>query len=366
MNRILFIGIIAVITACGNRFANLPVLDLEASMSTGHEFSGAFTLNDIMDVVDIIPIETRPDALIGTANLLHIGKRHYYLRHDDKISCIDRDGKIVCTISRQGRGPGEYLEPTVVDVNEDTSMIRVFDMRGKKYITYDMDGLLIDKGSLGEKGFDIPRFIADDYMVVRGDGEGDHRLYITDRNMNTPQGLFTMDTTVFDRSKRKVLALQVAVGSGGNEALVNLAKEDTLYRVTKWGITPEAILHKGRYRLPKEPLVTVVTPDTPTYFTSTIVNSSSDYYFITNLILGRIMEIWNKADGQLIAHSDSRDGFDKFGFRFVFPTGGETRVSSFHHDGDTLAFIVDAVNTVDKVEGVKETDNPVIVVAKLK
>jgi hypothetical protein len=368
MKKIWILVLLAALTACeGDRQAELPVFDLEAAMNTGRGFSDAFTLNDIIEVVDIVPIETRPDALIGTASLAHIGKEYYYLVHNDAISRIDHNGKIANTIARQGRGPGEYLEATVVDVNERTSTIRVFDMPGNKYVTYGMDGTTIVEGALDEKGFGLPRFIGNDHMVVRGSRGSSHRLYITDRDMNIMQGLFPVDTTVFDRNERQILTLQTAVGSDGDTALVNLAKEDTLYRVTKREMTPEAVLHKGRYRLPREPLMVVFTPDMPdTYFSSTIVNSVGNYYFIRHLILGQIVQIWEKSAGRLMAHSDSRDGREKFGFRFIFPSGMETRVSSFHFDGDNMAFVIDAVNAAGAIEGLQEDDNPVIIVAKLK
>ena len=353
--------------ACTTHRTELPVLDIEAAMNGSLKVSDNFSLNEIVEVVDIIPIETRPDALIGSANLLHIGKNHYYLRHDNAISRIDHNGKIVNTISRQGRGPGEYLGLTVADVDENASTIRIFDRQGDKYVTYDMAGTVIAEGSLSEKGVELLRFIGDDFMVMRGTRDGAYLHYVTDRDMNILQGLYPMDTSLSEMD-RYGLTQQVNVGSGGDAALVGLVTDDTLYRVDRRTVTPEAILHRGRYRRPEG--FFVIRPEdidraNPKYLMSTNVSAFGGGLYFVNCLTdaGLAIQLWHK-DGRLIAHSDSRTGFEDYGFRFTFPSGGEVRVSTFHIADDAISFMVDAVHA--GIEGVEETDNPVIVVAKLK
>lgn len=349
----------------GGGRAELPVIDLEAARNAGPHLDDSFTLNEMVEVVDIIPIETHPNALIGSATLIHLGRDHYYLSHDNKITCVGRDGKIVNTIARQGRGPGEYIYLGPADVNEEASTIRVFDRAGDKYITYDMQGRLIDEVSLREKGLGLPMFVADNHIVVRGRADGAFRLLVTDRDMNVVRGLFPMDTTLteLDRSWLKEL---VGDGSDGEEALVNLSTEDTLYRVTKRGLTPEMILHRGQYRRAAEPIIQEISPDMPETFTQTRVNVFGDYLFIRQMVQGLILQALDRERGVVIAHTDIRDGIEQYGFRFVFPSGGETRVSGWLTEGDTMAFTVDAIHIAGAVDGVKEDDNPVIVIAKLK
>jgi hypothetical protein len=361
MKKLTLFALLVMLIACGRDHADLPLFDLEAAMNGTLKASDSFTLNDIVEVVDIIPIETHPDKLIGSANLRHIGKNHFYIRHDNAVSRIDNQGNILTTISRQGRGPGEYLGLTMADFNESASTIRIFDQQGDKYVTYNMGGEMIDEGSLSKKGVELPRFFGSDYMLMRGARRGNHRLWITDRDMNILHGLFPMDTTLTE-SDRLALTMQVGVGSaGGDEALVGIITGDTLYRVNKREVTPEAILHKGQYRRSEEPIFQITTPDSPHYFISTQVDAAGDYYFMRHITTKMLaLEIWDKSGG-LIAHIDSREGF-----RFAFPSGGETRVSWLHVSGDTVAFVVDAIDAAGSVEGVQEDDNPVIVVAKLK
>ncbi len=358
----LLIALAALAAGCGRRDA-LPVLDLEAAMNSGRSLPGTFTLNDIFDRIDIVPIETRPDALIGTADLVHIGRGHFYLRHGNAISRIDRDGKIVNTISRQGRGPGEYLQPTHVEVNEAAGTIRVFDRQGDKYVTYDMSGNAVAEGPLADKGIGLPRFVADDYMLTFGRDDGAFRLLATDHDMNIVRGFFPMDTTL-SALDRFGLTQQTGVGAAADGALVNLTTSDTLWHVNAGGMTPEAILHKGRYRRPELPIVQIYDPGGPEYLISTYVYSVGDYYIVRSMVSGWALGLWSKTDGRLLDYSHSGDGFENYGLRFVFPAGGEVRVSNFHVLGGILAFVVDAVHA--DIEGIAEDDNPVIVVARVK
>jgi hypothetical protein len=369
MKRLLLL--VVALSACTGRESGLPVLDVAGAMN--QTASSDFRLNDILEVEAIVPIETRPDVLIGDVQLVHIDRSHYYVV-DHQIGAvvrIDREGRIVSTIARVGRGPGEYLGITGVDVDETSSTIRIFDdMDSDKYITYDMDGNFIAEGSLREKGVGSPLFISDDYMVTRGRPEGAFRLYITDRDMNIQRGLFPMDSAAYSSMERFSWIRQTSVGSGGDAALVNIPTNDTLYRVTKLGTTPELIIDRGAYRMDEEDMFLVMTPPSDPFdlpkLRSTSVSSAGDYYFVRHMVLGFIQEIWSKRDNRLVARTDSRYGFDQYGFRFAFPSGATTLISSLHVKGDTVAFVVDAIDAVGSIEGVQEDDNPVIIVAKLK
>jgi hypothetical protein len=375
MNKPLLSALIVLLSGvagCGGE-KSLPVLDLEAAMTAGPAMSGDFTLNEIFSEIEIIPIETRPDALVGTAMMVHIEREHVYIAHDSKLSRVERgSGRIVSTLSRQGRGPGEYLAP-MFDVNEAAGTIRAFDMQSDKYITYDMNGNTLDEGLMADRGIELPRFIGDDYMIVRGRPEGTHRLYITDLEGNIERGIFPIDT-IYTGNDRVALVQLVSVSrTGGGEdggALVNMTRGDTLYRVDRSGIpVPGAILNKGRYKMPDKPIFpnfTGLAPNVFHYINHANVNAVGDYRLIEYLMItGRALQIFDR-NGRLLAHTDSRDGFDEMGFRFVFPAGGEALVSSFHYGKGEIGFVIDALHAAGSIEGIKEDSNPVIVIATLK
>jgi hypothetical protein len=373
MKGLALFALSVMLIACGRDHAELPIFDLEAAMNGTLKASDSFTLNDIVEVVDIIPIETPPDKLIGSARLVGIDKNYCYVVDDHRmaIMLIDHNGQIVNSIAKVGRGPGEYLRITGVDINEKNSTIRIFDdLASVRYITYDMNGNSIDEGLLSEKGVGSPLFIADDYMIVRGRPEGAFRLYITDREMDIQKGLFPMDNTIYSEMERNLLIRQTTVGFDGDAALINLPTCDTVYRVTKQGVTPELIVDKGGYRMTDDDVFSLYDPTSNPFeyhkLRSTTVRAAGDYYFVQHMVFGLIQEIWSKSDCRLVARTDSRYDSEQYGFKFAFPTGVTTLVSTLFIDGDTMGFVVPAVAIAGSVDGVQEDDNPVIVIGKLK
>ncbi len=370
MKKLLLLVILSAFLSCGERHTEFPVLDIEAGMTAGSGLSGTFLLNDLFSEVEIIPIETRPDALMGPTRLRHIGRDHFYLAHNHKLSRVNRNGVIESTLSHQGRGPGEYLFLGLVDVNERESTIRVFDNMQDKYINYDMEGRLIDERLLSEKEIRLPLAIANDHMVATGRPGSDFICFVTDREGNIFQGFFPVDHTL-SQSEYYNLTDQVGIGSAGGEGtLINLAQSDTLYHVDRQGMTPEAILLKGRYRRPEESVdfdPEKSDPANPRYMMSTSVSSiGNDHYLVQHVTeSGLIAQIWNR-QGSILAHTDTSDGIPRLGFRFSFPNGGTVLVPVFLSDGERVGFVIDAVHAVDSIEGIKEDDNPVIVIAKLK
>jgi hypothetical protein len=225
----------------------------------------------------------------------------------------------------------------------------------------------------------VPGYISDreEYMVVRGGRNGAYRFYITDREMNILQGLFPFDTVGLSGFERFYMTqVDTVVGSGDDGAFLNLQKEDTLYRITKRGAVPEAILYKGRYRLPAEPLVIMfnqgdVEPGVFKYISGVTVRTIGDYYLMEYvMIAGQASQIWNRSERRLVAHSDSRDGLDKHGLKILVPLpGGGTLTAKrpeFFIGEDRIGLVVNALDAVGAIEGVKETDNPIIVIATLK
>ena len=100
-------------------------------------------LDEIMDSMYYIRLETDTNALIGDIDKL--------LFCDDVIVVIERikrqsillfsrQGKFMCRLGIQGRGPGEYLNFTDVAIDHRKKQIVVLDDRGEKLMYYDLGG----------------------------------------------------------------------------------------------------------------------------------------------------------------------------------------------------------------------------------
>jgi hypothetical protein len=103
-------------------------------------------LDEIMDSMYYIRLETDTNALIGDIDKL--------LFCDDIIVVVERikrqsillfsrQGKFMCRLGVQGRGPGEYLNFTDVAIDHRKKQIVVLDDQGEKLMYYDLNGSFI-------------------------------------------------------------------------------------------------------------------------------------------------------------------------------------------------------------------------------
>lgn len=96
---------------------------------------------DIFSKIEMIPLETNNECLIGGINKVIQYDSNYYLL-DKKQNCIyifDQNGKFIHNIKRVGRGPGEYLYVYDFVINEYNQTLELLDPFGK-LIIFDLDG----------------------------------------------------------------------------------------------------------------------------------------------------------------------------------------------------------------------------------
>jgi len=102
------------------------VLDLEEGLSIGKEDDDNYMFFRIADIkVDVD----------GNFYVLEYGNK--------RVQKFDRDGNYVCTMGREGEGPGEFMMPFRMLVDEKNGIIGVEDRR--KLIVFDKDGNYLDK-----------------------------------------------------------------------------------------------------------------------------------------------------------------------------------------------------------------------------
>lgn len=96
---------------------------------------------DIFSKIEVVPLETNEESLIGTINkLVHYDSNYYLL--DTKQNCVwifNEEGKIVKNIKSVGRGPEEYSYVYDFVINKYNHTIELLDCFGKLVI-FNLDG----------------------------------------------------------------------------------------------------------------------------------------------------------------------------------------------------------------------------------
>lgn len=366
------LSVLSISTGCkmnpSENKAALPILDLGAAI--GKQTPDTFTWNNIAKQITYVPISTSSDALFGSTQLVHMDRDCYYMV-DHKTQAIfrtDKSGKVMSSILKKGQGPGEYNVLSYVHVNMADSIIQVLDQRGDEYIVYDLAGNLIQDIYLKEKNIGMPILVSDNYMVARGREETDHKLYITDKDLNIQERLFPIDTALTEM-ERLCLAGQINFCRNRDLAVVNFANEDTVFAVTEEGVQPLCIFEKGEYGLPEEEATKMMemTPQGSPYIRTMWLSSVPDYYLITYMLKNVFYdEVWSKADNRIVARFSNENG--EWGIPFCLPSGKKIRLNSrsLYINGNIVAAFIDAATAAEgEVVGVDEDDNPVLVVMEL-
>ena len=98
---------------------------------------------DYFSNIEIIPLENSVDALLNThqSRFKINGNRFYFLDiKDNVIHVFNSDGTLMHKSNKDGRGPGEFLMSTAIEINPYTNNIEVLNPAGAIYI-YDSLGV---------------------------------------------------------------------------------------------------------------------------------------------------------------------------------------------------------------------------------
>ena len=99
------------------------------------------SLQEIFGEMEYVALETTPDCMIaGIENPTVTDDDIFVLTQRKSLFRFGRDGKFRNQIGREGRGPGEFLSATCICVNDRTKEVFIYDVLGKNMFVYDFDG----------------------------------------------------------------------------------------------------------------------------------------------------------------------------------------------------------------------------------
>ncbi len=124
-------------------------------------------LSQMVKDVKYISLQTKQDCLIGDIDVLKVSSDRIFLISRSIVYCFMMDGSFYKKIGNRGNGPGEYIKPRDLTINEDTQSVYILDSSTKLIYEYSFSGNYKQSIKLPDNGhsWQIEKF-GNDLIVV--------------------------------------------------------------------------------------------------------------------------------------------------------------------------------------------------------
>lgn len=344
---------------------HLPVLDIAGNLSTS--IPDTFTWNSIAKSIQLIPLGTK-EPLGRTPIIADIQDSLIFISEvqTQSANIFDLRGEMKSSFRKVGQGPGEYIHFTYLRYNKSDSSITVFDNNGK-LLKYSLTGKCIDEKNLKNRAWgNIVHIDTLNTIYTKNGSESSGLVSVLNEYMQAENNYFMYDSTDTDRYKAGFY-LMCNRSNTRDKYLINTPLNDTLYSVKKTMLEPCAVLLRGSHSLTEQVLNNSIMkfPPENDLITYTSVDLFSDFLLYRYYWNGQFyIQLWNLNNRSLMGkvclnQLDQLSGLQG-GFNFVFESGRKLRLIPNYISDRYLGFIIPAQDCVAEIAGVKEDDNPVI------
>lgn len=87
---------------------------------------------------EIIPLETRPECMIGEVRKILVHDDEYYIMTQANLYKFSDNGQFICSFGSRGNGPGEYNSINTFCILSDS--VYLFDSNAEKIMVFDKEG----------------------------------------------------------------------------------------------------------------------------------------------------------------------------------------------------------------------------------
>ena len=340
----------------------LPVFNVADALTAN--LPDTFTWNSIAKNIRMIPLKT--EGLIGNGPEIKYFSDDLIIvtEYHSGVFVFDGEGREIVSFDHRGMGPKEYLYTTRINYNKKDSLIQLYDGGLDKLFRFDLEGKFVDVKSVDVGGRVLN--IAPDGTMITANREGNSLVKVWDSNLQMLGEYLLFDTLYTDKLKSNIWLLS-GKDIKGEAFRVLPVFNDTVYTVTKEGVSPLCVVNRGSYKWSPEELSDIThMPSSSERLNSEGMYSFSSYFCYTTS-LEPVTQLWDMRTGELVAWNKGELVENTFawidGFRYVFPSGNEFRKSYFDYlTPNCGVFIRHADECLDDVPDLTADDNPVLIV----
>jgi hypothetical protein len=378
MKSMYILFLIFITFSCNSKNENLyEIINLQEAF----ENKKSININDLATNFEYIQLETKDECLTGTRLAIYSNDQYLIAIDREKILLFDRnDGRFIRKIGQMGNGPGEYSRTySVMPYDEGKNLI--YAGRNKKRYGYSLDGQLNDTLSIPDFVSEIGNIDDKTYAAFMPDYQGGEKIKLiifnhTDSLMKTfPNYLSAPKTSSF-------------FAWNPNSWFYKLDKQlyfyqlfnDTVFHVGTNSLTPKYVLNMGQYSPPYE-MKTSPEFDPGKYFMMRTIQESSQYVFCSfNFNKKNYTAIFDKNKRTTVVNDYSPES----GLGYINNINDFVPLEfSSVNEKDELICSMNALKIkqwfdlnpekisqlpeqLKNLKNIQETNNPVIIIAKLK
>ncbi len=343
--------------------------------------SKPINITDISTDFNFIRLETKDECLTATRLAVYSNDQYLIAIDRERILLFDRkDGKFIREIGHRGNGPGEYSHTyNVMPFNEGKNI--VYAGRNKKRYGYSLDGQLKDTLSIPDLVSEIGNIDDNIFAAFMPDYQGGEKIRII--FFNHRDSLLKTFPNYLSAPKTNAFFVW-----NPNSWFYTINKQlnfyqlfnDTLFTISTNSITPRFIFNMGPYSPPYE-MKTSPKFEPDKYFVMKTIQESSKYLFCSfNFNKKNYTAIFDKNKRTTVVNDYSPES----GHGFINNINDFVPLEfSSINEKDELICIMDAFKikqwfeknpekvsklpeSLKSLTTIKETDNPVIMISKLK
>ena len=364
------------------------------------KYKKTINLSDIALDVRYISLETRKNALICRKPKYFFSGKFIFVNNLDHILVYDYSGKFIRQIGAPGRGPNEIIFISTISVIDKEQVIAVQTSGSRKLLFFSFDGKLIKSIPLPGNEFDIHvlnmnKFLLNYRCII---GNEDYLYVLSNESWDTISTINNHFKWVnnTDLSGRLGYSVFRPFFNYKDKVRFKSMYNDTVFTVVDDKIEPVYFINLGKYRLPNE-----LRPESPqSALRFRKGNERQNYYFASVMESGEIMFITtenytadidkyiifnsNTTEGSLLVNeSNETSGLinDWDGGADFWPEGNVSNNEIFMplssltlknmlkeraFSNATIRFPEKKKALSEMIEKLNETDNPVLMLVKLK
>lgn len=375
-NIITFLSLVILLLSCSKK-TNAPehsqkIFDIRIDVD---KISDSY---NISPDVDIVPLETNENCLIGGVFKIIYANQTYYIldKLSNQILLFDNKGKFVSKLNRSGPGPQEYVridEFTVVGQD-----IWISDNASKRIICYNKGNSVVESISMKDfwvygMAYNAPYIHMVNNWIPSGTKNHQVCIYnVNDKKKYHSKPFNPLDTDILHRGIKQQIAY------AKNSSLFIISYNDTIFRMEGEKITPVyTYAFSKRFNNGQMKLNEKESPDNIKGIIGLYQTSKSVIILYPDKKQSRFA-IYNKVDKQCQVYSNIRDV--SLGNMSIFPDYMDEEAIISIKEPSSLMYLNDEEHFLEKIDSnnpkkeqlssiisnLKEESNPIILHYKLK